>query len=1010
MEARGAVAGASEPVALLKDFVRRAKGEDPLSPVTVITSSGYAAVFVRRLLSLGAGPGGRRGVANVDCTTLDGLIRSFGVPRLASQGLRPSTPTVGLEALRNEALDLGGWIARFADHPKALASLERALRELRRCPEGALDSISTHSAQSRALVLLLGRLRTRLVSCGFADELDVARAALAAAKDGGSPTEGVGSVIAWQLGRCPRPETEFLRHLAALEVPSDFQIRPRASSARGAEGDPLGIRLSEVVTCADPDEEARAAVRALVEATESGTPLWGQAIFHPPGGVYSRVLREHLDIAGVASNGPGSRSLDACAAARALSGLLSLAGGDWAREEVTAWLATAPIVCTSGGRPVPTSRWNAISAAAGVVKGLTQWQERLAHHAADHEHDAGESLALSEFVTGLAGRTQIRGGSWSDLAAWAKGLLRHYVDPARASSNSTWPEEEVAAHAQVVGLVESLGELDQISSSPDLTTFRHTLETALARTELETGELGTGGFGDGVFVAPYGAARGLVFERVVLCGLADAIVPGTGGTDALLGEEARAADTSGTLRTRSERRQELYEDLLCAIASGTAARVATLPRRDPRTGRTHLPSRWLGELVSVETLRREVKSFAAGTKGAGPAVSGPELALRALDRWVELGGLPAGSPVASRDRRLRAGFEAIGLRSSASFTRFDGSVGAGAVSPFDPDTPVSATRFETYAHCPRRYMFERALRVSRRVLPEELWRMEPVERGSLVHAILEEYVAERIGGAERSLDRLLEIANRFLDDAEAGGLVGKPLLWRMDRAAIVRELRRFHAEEGDLIPLSVELAFGGEGTDEDPPVTLALEDGRQVSFRGSADRVDRTRSGHLVVSDYKTGRQSGLSGLLRDPVAGGKLLQLPLYGIAARRRFGKDVTETVHARYWLLSSERSAPCYHLALTEAVEERFRKVVGTIASGVDEGCFPGIPGNSRFDGQFDNCTHCDFDPVCSPHRDRQWSRKMSDPKVAPVTSLLRDEVPEALAGTVVKGFVDLDEGAS
>ena len=77
---------------------------------------------------------------------------------------------------------------------------------------------------------------------------------------------------------------------------------------------------------------------------------------------------------------------------------------------------------------------------------------------------------------------------------------------------------------------------------------------------------------------------------------------------------------------------------------------------------------------------------------------------------------------------------------------------------------MSATRFETYAKCPRRYLFDRVLRVSERVRPEELWRIEPITRGTLVHAILEEYVAERVAGAPRSLERLLAIADDRLDD------------------------------------------------------------------------------------------------------------------------------------------------------------------------------------------------------------------------------------------------------
>ena len=106
-----------------------------------------------------------------------------------------------------------------------------------------------------------------------------------------------------------------------------------------------------------------------------------------------------------------------------------------------------------------------------------------------------------------------------------------------------------------------------------------------------------------------------------------------------------------------------------------------------------------------------------------------------------------------------------------------------------------------------------------------------------------------------------------------------------------------------------------------------------------------------MVSDYKTGRQGHLSDLIRDPVAAGKLLQLPLYAMAALDRFGGE--RPVHARYWLLSGERSAPCFHLVVTDSVETRFRQVVGLIADGVEDGCFPGVPGAAS-NGRFANCT--------------------------------------------------------
>src|SRR6202035_3199738 len=176
--------------------------------------------------------------------------------------------------------------------------------------------------------------------------------------------------------------------------------------------------------------------------------------------------------------------------------------------------------------------------------------------------------------------------------------------------------------------------------------------------------------------------------------------------------------------------------------------------------------------------------------------------------WAAQGRNPAVSPVTLGAPRLQIGFRAARDRAGDGFTRFDGNVGVGLVSPFLADAPMSATRLEAYAKCPRRFLYDRVLQVSRSTLPEEIWQMEPPERGTLVHSILEEYLLERLAGAPRSLPRLLEVAETQFSTAEGRGLVGKALLWRMDKAAIRRDLERFHDEEGDLEPLAAELEFG----------------------------------------------------------------------------------------------------------------------------------------------------------------------------------------------------------
>lgn len=976
----------------LSRALEKAKGGDSLAPVTVVTPSTYASVFVRRALGARWGAAGGRGWANIRCTTVPGVLRLLGEPPLAARGRRLAPSAVDLEVIRRRSGATPGWLAHFSSHPAAPVELQRALDELRRCPPATLEAIGRHPGRGSDLVGLLAAVRRDLHDGGFADSSDLANEALGAARERARVAQGIGALVPWRLGPVPPVERAVLELLGGIDT-DEGPSTHRATT------------LTELRACADPDEEARSTVRSIVASAEAGVPLWQQAVFHPPGPTYARILHQHLTGSGIPSHGPGLHRLHRSMTGRTLLDLLELAGGAWPRREVHRWLSSAPITAGPGGRPVPSSRWDVLSAAAGVVRGPEQWHDRLGHFATRHGGPEAEGAAeLAAFVDELFARATPAGTSWASFATWAVVLLDYYLPP--DGDQDRWPDHEVAAAGQVRAAVTALGDLDRVSGGADLVSFRRAVRAQLERTVLDLQELLVGGVGDGVFLAPYSAARGLQLHSVVVTGLADALVAGSGTGAGLLGNDVSALDTSGTLTSPRDHRDAAREELWCAVAAGAGERIGTRPRGDPRTGRAQVPSRWLPDLIDTETRHREVDSFAAGLADARPVISAREFELHQLDRWVRTGGDPAASP-AAHDERLARGFEAARRRTEPGFTRFDGYVGRGQVSAYDPGTPVSATRFETYAKCPRRFLFDRVLRVSPRILPEELWRIEPITRGSLVHAILEEYVAERVDGAPRSLDRLLSVAASSLDAAEGGGLVGKRLLWRMDRAAIVRDLIRFHVEEGDIDPIAAELSFGGGVDDDGPPVSVVLDHGRSVAFQGSVDRVDRTAAGQLMVSDYKTGRQRHLGDLIRDPVAGGQLLQLPLYAMAALDRFGGP--RPVHARYWLLSGERSAPCFHLVVTDSVETRFRQVVRLIADGVEDGCFPGIPGAPSH-GRFANCATCDFDRVCPTSRDREWSRAYNSPALRGVVTLVNRDLPDGLTGSVVKRFVDPDGGTA
>jgi RecB family exonuclease len=342
------------------------------------------------------------------------------------------------------------------------------------------------------------------------------------------------------------------------------------------------------------------------------------------------------------------------------------------------------------------------------------------------------------------------------------------------------------------------------------------------------------------------------------------------------------------------------------------------------------------------------------------------------------------------DVALRRGIETVLARSGREFTRFDGNLAGfdagGRVT--SGEVVVSATRLQTYAGNPFDYLLEYVLRVDVPELPEERYEVTPLDRGSLVHEVLDQFLAEvlvRPGGApephtawtDADHRRLRQLAEERCAAYEAQGRTGRRLFWHRDRRRILAELDRFLTEdsavraESGLRTLATELRFGFPGAA--PAVDVALSDGRVLRFRGAADRVDVTDGGSLWIFDYKTGRPYGVDPA--DPTAAGTMLQLPVYAHAARASFG-DRDTRVGAAYWFVSTRGQFKVEPLVLTPEVDARVDEVLRAIADGIDAGVFPcRVPPPTTWTRRFR--TYTDPDARGTRDRYREWMRKREAP---------------------------------
>jgi RecB family exonuclease len=353
--------------------------------------------------------------------------------------------------------------------------------------------------------------------------------------------------------------------------------------------------------------------------------------------------------------------------------------------------------------------------------------------------------------------------------------------------------------------------------------------------------------------------------------------------------------------------------------------------------------------------------------------------------------------VARADLPLGAALRASRSRRSRDFTPYDGNLGelagrSALMTRAFARGRLSATSLERWATCPFQYLLVDVLRVRATRRPEDEWTITALGRGDVVHRILERLFRElyedrrlrsgdRIAAADH--ERMEEIAAEVFADMEQAGQSGHPLAWENAKTAIVVELHELLERDQSwrdadgLVPARFEQRFGRPNdADAWPAVTVALPDGREVSFGGIIDRIDVAKGSppRALIIDYKSGGASSYKDLEDDPVAGGRHVQLALYAEALRSRLGEGEDEPweVRAEYRFVTARGGFSRVAVDADPSLGERLRQVLGWAADGIGAGTFLAVPG-ARDRGTFANCGYCDYDRVCSTTRDDVWARK-------------------------------------
>ena len=1019
----------------LASSIEHAKAGRALAPVTVVVPSNFAGLAARRLL--GSGLVGVNGIANVNFLTPFRLAELLAVGQL--KGRKPLTNPVLGAAVRRALADDPHHFRTVRDHQATERALAAMVGEVSNVSAAGRQAIRDHGGSASSVMALYSSITSHL--SGFHDEADVARAA-AHRPDLAAALEPFGQIIWYLPGPISAPLASFMRAVVAVTAPvvivatahddlADTEVArtlriagvpfDRSRSAEPStqvpptQAAPTQAPLANhIISVTDADEEVRAVVREVMQLVDSGTPLDRIGIFHPVPDPYVRILEQQFAAAGIPANGPSRRRISDTIAGRVLLGALALPNERWRRDKVVALINSGPLRHRdSAARPAV---WDQLSRYAGVVGGLSDWRAKLKveAHRLDTSIDEAEASGktnrieqfndrradvddLALFIDDLADKVQAveSAAGWQARSQATSELLTGLLGA--PTVRHWWPEVELAGFEAVESALERLAALETIDPDPTMAVFVRALTSELAVARGRSGR-----FGNGVVYGPLATAPGQDLDAVFILGCAEGLCPAPRREDGLLSDTVRKL-AGGDLPLRLGQVDEQRRLFLAAIASAPPERRwLFFPRGDLRSNRRSRPSRWLLPTASKLAGKpvygtdfddgsppgiHEVASHATALCDASYYTSVDERDLAVVHQYVVDGGNAPAHPVAEL---VAQGMRMQQARQSSDFTEFDGNIAA--AGGFDPGAQTqSASRLETWATCGFRYFLGYVLGLDERDDPERTVELSALDRGSAMHEVLERFIEEQIDGGAQDPDepwspqqraRAQELASEVFDEFERRGRTGRPIEWETQKSDLLALIDDFLTSDDGFrratqaTPSQIEFGFG---MGQSPPLRLRLVDGRTLSFRGKIDRIDQTRAGHHVVSDYKTGRGSNYKGLDKedDPTRAGTMLQLGLYAEAAAQHLGAEHTTT---SYWMVNTAAGFARHGYGWTPEHRRRLLDVLATIADGIDNGVFAANPGEwQSYKSSYENCSYCAFDSVCPKGRAEHSADKAHAPEL-------------------------------
>lgn len=301
---------------------------------------------------------------------------------------------------------------------------------------------------------------------------------------------------------------------------------------------------------------------------------------------------------------------------------------------------------------------------------------------------------------------------------------------------------------------------------------------------------------------------------------------------------------------------------------------------------------------------------------------------------------------------------------------------------------LSPTQLEDFGECPQKFLLKHLLGVRDIDDPERELQINPREKGTADHEILERFYSSTtdadLDRAAASLpklptdlrERLDKIVEEKFDSLAHEYPPFNPTVREIERRATRRLLADFlvrdiaDLDEQRLRPRWFEFRFGAKHADQaDRPEPFVIDTGEvQVRVEGTIDRIDVNDGGETKnyrIVDYKSGK-AGRHENLGDKIDRGVRLQLALYSMAVAEFFGaapEAVSATIKP---LAETEKKAEKFAFALHEK-RERLLETLQIFMQAILEGSFPAFPNENN--SEFNSCKYCPVDHSCRTRHDAE-----------------------------------------